>query len=237
MFALTIFLLLTWLLGSAAWAHDPFVLDSRRAAPGNIQLELVEVPSSSQAASKRYKLFVSGFSPGKLFSLFTRDFSHSFHEVKSGFRLERGDGVSADYGLLNEVLIEPGPYPRGAAWEVALVSSDRLIRSFTKVIPYPITFRAGDCAVWLELVSQRGDRFLASGSGFPSNDDVVIESRFSGRIITKRKEVSFDGTLPQDDVLLGGTSTDYSAQYTVKAKSCEVMVNYKWGEAALTRYQ
>ena len=132
-------------------------------------------------------------------------------------------------------MLEPGPYPRGAAWEVALVSADRAFRAFAKVIPYPITARDGPCTVSLELVSHRGERFVASGAGFAPGTDVLTELRYAGRVIQKQRQISPEGLLPPDILSHGASSLDHSARYAVKGPTCEVVVGYEWGEPALSR--
>src|SRR5262249_44001157 len=145
------------LFASRAAAHDPFVLDARRAVPGGIRLELTEFPSANLSNARSYRLHAVGLPRQVIFSLFTKDFSHSFHELASGFQMDdSGNIVSIELGeggqprRLDEMLLKPGPYPRGAAWDVALVSADRALRAFAKVIPYPITARDGTCTISIE---------------------------------------------------------------------------------------
>ena len=147
---------------SAVSAHDPFVLDARRAAPGSIRLELAEFPLGV-SNTKSYRLKALGMPRQVIFGLFAKDFSHSFHELAAGFHVnESGEVVSIDAGLggapgrLDQIALESGPYPRGAAWEVALVSADRAIRAFVKVIPHPITAHDGNCTISLELSRNAG---------------------------------------------------------------------------------
>jgi hypothetical protein len=230
------------LCGSVAVAHDEFVLDARRATLGP-RLELIELTTTTIPAMRRHQLQVQvGLPPNVIFRVLTKDFSHGFHTVASGFQLDEfGDLVSIEAGKtgrplrLDEIVLEPGPYPRGAAWEAALVSADRAIRLFAKTIPYPITARDGSCAVSLELVSQRGDRFVATGVGFVPGDDVIIESRYSGRFIQRRQRISPDGLFLPDSISHGAPGSDHSARYTVRGQSCEVVVDYVWGEPAVIR--
>jgi len=226
----------------AAVAHDEFVLDGRRATPGP-RLELIELVPTKSPAAREYRLQVeAGLPRNVIFRVLTKDFSHGFHRVASGFQVnEAGSLISMEAGeaghalRLDEMVFELGPYPQGAAWEVALVSADRAIRLFAKTIPYPIVARDGTCAVSLELVSQRGDRFTVSGSGFLAGDVVAIESRYSGRVIQKENRVSPDGQLPLDAISHGARGLDRMARYLVKGRSCEVVVDYEWGEPALIK--
>jgi hypothetical protein len=175
------------------------------------------------------------------FGVWTRDFTHSFHEVVSGFRaddagtlvsVQPGDGRPRD---LNEIVLDPGPYFRGAIWEVALVSEDRSITAFTRVIPRPIVAQDGGCEVTLELVSHRGQRFLASGKGFVPGDEVAVESRYAGLVHRKQIRVLSNGLLPPDVVSHAALGSDRGARYSVKGRSCQVTIEYEWGEQAFQR--
>ena len=242
------------LCATLALAHEPILLDARRATPG-LYLELIELPSSSiRVSTPRYRLRVSGLPRGVVFGVWTKDFGHSFHGVATGFRMdESGVMVSSELESvgwvwrwlrwivsgrlrrLDDLVLDPGPYyPRGAVWEVALASADLTLTTFAKVIPRPITARDGPCTVSLELVSRRGDRFLASGAGFAPDEDVVTELRYAGRMIQKRQRVSVDGQLPQDVISHGASGTDRRAHYAVKSRFCDVAVEYEWGEPALS---
>jgi hypothetical protein len=229
--------------GSRAAAHEPVLLDSRRATPG-LRLELVEVPPVTPASAvPGYRLVAAGLPSGVMFSVWTKDFGHPFHEVAPGFRLDAAGKLVAvqrdgagEPRYLDQMVFEPGAYPRGAIWEVALVSVDRTITAFAKVIPRPITASDGPCVVSLELVSHRGERFLATGAGFPPGDDVIIESRHSSRVSQKQGRISATGLLPTDVIshaAIAAIGPDRSARYSVKGRYCEVTLEYQWGEPAL----
>ena len=180
------------------------LLDARRATPG-IQLELVEIPAGAglerapisapcdrhparrdirrldEGVRRLLPAGLDGISPG-------RDWSVGRPRREWAAAAARPDEL------------EPGPYPRGAAWEVGLVSDDGTVTSFARVIPRPIAAQDGACAVSLELVSRRGDRFIASGSGFAPGEEVTVESEDSGRIVQKRQRVDGDGRLAPDVV-------------------------------------
>src|SRR6266480_222053 len=224
---------------SPASAHDAFILDARRATPGP-RLELIELPAIGVPVGKRYRLHVEpGLPRGVVFGVFTKPFDHGFHEAEPGFQVdESGDLVSSEAGSkrrLDDMTFGPGPYPLGATWEVALVSSDRAIRIFSKTIPYPIVASDGTCAVSLELASHLGDRFMASGKGFPAGEDVLTQLRYSGRLIQRQSRISPLGLLGPDLISHRAIGPDRGARYVVKARSCEVSVEYDWGEPALLR--
>ena len=222
-------------------AHDAFVLDARRATPGP-RLELVELSAAAGTAGKRYRLQVGpGLERGKVFGVFTKPFDHGFHEVESGFQVDESGALAAGKQgeparrRLDDVALGPGPYPLAAVWEVALVSSDRSVRIFARAVPYPLTASDGGCKVSLELASHLGERFLASGSGFPPGEDVLTEQRYSGRQIQKQRRVSPEGLLTPDLLTHRAAGADRGARYTIKARTCQVSIEYNWGEPALIR--
>src|SRR5213593_130433 len=175
------FVLVVLLTAGSVFAHDEEVLDPHNATPG-VRLELSESPRTKISAAVTYRMRVTGVSREIVFNLWAQNFGAPFHMVASGLRLdESGNVVSSrpvKAGQLDPpITIKPGPYPQGAAWSVALVSVDRAVRAFTAVIPRPIISRSGTCMIQLELVSYRGDRFVATGAGFPPGNEVTIESR------------------------------------------------------------
>lgn len=223
---------------SPVYAGHPGVdIDARRATPG-LRLELREIAPTVQSA-KRYRLHLVGYPRGVIFNVFTKNFTHSFEEAASGFQVDRsGNLVSSKLvwsQRLDEIAFEPGPYPRGAVWEVALVSADRELSAFGKVIPHPIAASDGPCILSLELVSQRGERFLASGVGFMAGDEVSAESHYAGRVFQQRRRISPEGFLPPQLVSHAASGADRKARYTVKGRSCQVAIDYEWGEPALIR--
>lgn len=232
--------LLYVICASSARAHDPYLLDARRATAGP-RLELVEIPAADGKAEKKYRIRVgAGLPKGVVFGVHTRPYDHGFHEVESGFQTdENGSLVATAAGgskkRLEDLVVGPGAYPKGTAWELALVAVDKSVRLFAKVIPYPITASNGPCKVSLELVSHVGDRFNASGTGFTAGEEVTTEFQYSGRVIRKQRKVSADGSLAPELISHRELGPDRGARYTVRAQSCEVSIDYDWGEPALRR--
>ena len=228
-----------------AWAaaadarHSNAVLDPRRATPG-VNLDAVEVPRSAPGDAAKYRLRVTGLPPGPAFGVWTKSFGRDFQEVVSGLRPDAsGVLASTDRGVtrrLEDIELDPGPYPRGAAWSVAIASDDHKVAAFARVIPYPIAARDGACSLSLELISLFGNRFAATGAGFSPSEDVDIESHASGTVNRRRQRVSDDGRLPLDVVMHGTVSADTVARYVVKARGCAPALVYRWGESALKDY-
>ena len=227
------------LIASSAFAHDEDVLDPHNATEG-VRLELRELPRTKTSADVTYRLHVNGVSRETTFNLWTQDFGSLFHIAASGVRLdELGNVVPGRPMKAGQphppITIKPGPYPLGAAWSVALVSVDRAVRAFAAVIPRPIISRSGTCMVQLELVSYRGDRFVVTGAGFPPGNEVIIESRYAGQVIEKRRTISLEGRLPLEVLVHEAIGPDRKARYVVRCQSCAVAIDYQWGERALSR--
>jgi hypothetical protein len=232
-------LLLLWSAAVTA-RHSSGVLDPRRATPG-IRLELVELASGAAPGTIKYRVRVEGVPRGITFGVWTKDFGQQFTQALSGIRMDETGVLVSDDGSgqsrrLEDISLDPGPYPNGAVWMVALASDDYNLSAYAKVIPRPIAARDGACVVHVELISLHGNRFVASGDGFTPGEEVNIEMRSSGRVTQRKERISVEGLLPLDVVSHGAISTDFSARYEVKAPSCKPVVEYEWGEAALVRH-
>jgi hypothetical protein len=230
---------LSLLFVAAAPAHSDHsspLIDSRLATPG-LYVTLREVEPNPRNGSRGYRLTALGFPQGVSFAVLTKRFDGHFEEVASALEAtEEGNLVShADRQLqrLDNMVLQPGPYPRGATWEVAIVSVDRTLSAFAKVIPVPLEVRDRSCAVALELVSRRGMRFLVSGYGFEPEENVTIMRTYGGRSVERRQRVAADGRLRPQVIVHASVDSDRTAHYSVKGRSCDVHVDYEWGQRAL----
>lgn len=218
-----------------AWGND---LNAAQATPG-VHIELKA--DAGAAGPVQYRLSATGVPRDVMFDIWAKDFRQQFREIALGFRLDASGALASSPfesdgpRRLDEMTFSPGPYPQGAAWEVALVSVDQKIKAFARVIPRPIVARDGPCTVFLELASARGERFVATGTGFAAGDDVAIESRFAGQVSRRRSRISAGGLLQPDDIALAPIGPDRRARYSVKGRSCEVTLEYDWGAPALQR--
>jgi hypothetical protein len=219
--------------------HGTGTLDPSRPTPG-MRIELVALAPVAPANSARYRLRAEGVPISAGYGIWVKNFATSdFKEVVPGFKFQDGtltlvDG-SGKRKRLDEVVLEPGPYAKGAAWTVALASDDHKLAAFTRVVPYPIVAKDRACAVWLELASAHGDRFITTGTGFIPGEIVDMELRYSGRVTHKKQRAAGDGTLPADLLSLGATNPDPIARLVVKAATCEPAIEYEWGEAGLKK--
>src|SRR6185436_13442026 len=101
-------LALAW-SGAADARHSSSTLDPRRATPG-VSLELVESARSASGDAVKYRLRVKGLPEGHAFGVWTKGFGRDFTEVVPALR--------------DDIELDLGPYPRGAAWWVAVASED-----------------------------------------------------------------------------------------------------------------
>jgi hypothetical protein len=220
-------------------AHEEDTLDPHNASPG-VRLELRQVSPSAPTSAVRYRLRATGFAPGVVLGLWAQEFGRPFRLVASDLRIDTVGNVGSsdptgrgEPGHVTPLVLEPGHSPSGAAWMVALVSADRTVRAFAAVIPYPIVARDGPCMLQLELISYRGDRFVATGSGFSPGEEVAIESASGDRTSRKRQRILKDGRLVPDVVSHVQLDSERTARYTVIGNSCRVRIDYRWGEEAL----
>jgi hypothetical protein len=215
--------------------HSAVTIDATRATPG-LQLTLIERPGAGPAASSTYRLTATGVPRGVLFGIWTKDFGQPFKPLMSGFRLNESGVLEMidDAGQprrLEDIVLDPGPYPRGAAWEVALVSADYAMLGVAKVMPHPIAARNGACGVSLELASRRGDRFIVAAQGFEPGEPLVVELQQATGTTQKRVSMPPRGGRMPLDVISHGAGSEHRARYTLKGRACEVAVDYTWGEA------
>jgi len=230
------------LAAAPALAHDEATLDPHNKTPGT-HLELRELPPSKTSVGPRFSLHATGVASGGPFEVWTQDFGNAFRKVASGLRVDEAGNVlpTAASGRGGQarpsspLAFSPGPYPRGAAWTIALVAVDRSVRVFASAIPRPIIGRNRSCMVELELVSPLGDRFVATGTGFPPAREVTAEMRYSDRVIEKQQRASTSGRLPLNVLFHKADEPDRRAQYVVRCDECEVAIEYEWGTAALSR--
>ena len=232
--ALALLLLMGAVPVAARHGVDGF--DARHPTPG-IQLTLVE---RTAPGTTGYRLTTAGVPRGVLFNIWAKEFGGPFRPVASGFRVnEAGILETVDEAgqprRLDDVVLDPGDYPRGAAWEVALVSADHSVVAVTKTTPRPIAARHGPCAVSLELASRRGDRFIVATQGFEVGEPVVVQLQQAAGTTNKELYVPPAGRIPLDVIIHGVAGPDHRARYTVRGRACEVAVDYTWGEPALTR--
>ena len=190
----------------------------------------MELPRSGSYVAPKYRLHVSGLPPGIAFGVWTKAFGQDFEETVPGLHAD-ASGVKR----LQDLELSPGPYPRGAAWWVAVASEDHKTAAFVRVVPHPITARDGPCSVSLEMISLQGSRFIAIASGFPPYQDVDVESRAAGRVSHKRQRVDADGNLPLDVLEHGTAGADTVARYSIRAGACAPAVEYRWGQPALDK--
>ncbi len=234
------FLCILFLCALPVFAGHPGMTDlnPRQATPG-LRLELIEIPSLGGNGAKKYTAHASDFPRGLIFSIYTKDFPGTFAEMFLGFHVDDSQNMVSSKGgkqqRLEDFILTPGPYPRGAAWDIAIATADRSVSAFAQVIPQPIAVQSSGCSVSLQLFSPRGDRFLVTGSGFVPSENSFTELKTEGRIEQKLRKISADGQLPTHVISHGAVGSNSNAQYSVKGRLCRVTIDYDWGPAALIR--
>src|SRR6185436_16230815 len=119
-----------------------------------IELDLIKSSSNRSEGSRTYGLRARGVPPGVTFSVWTKEFGQSFKEAFSGYRMDETGMLasvkeSGQPRRLEDITLDPGPYPNGAVWMVAIASDDYKLSAFAKIIPHPISSRDGACTLSL----------------------------------------------------------------------------------------
>ena len=186
-----------------------------------------------------YRLEVSGLPQGKKYSVWFKEFAGSAVELRIEFK---SDGSGRFYSekkksklYLDEMTIAALDYSKGEPFEVAVISSDKKIKTFAKAYPIPIEAREGNCRIWMELISPDGNAFVVQGEGFQPEKELTTTSRSDGEVIESKVKVGSDGTfgaglLPAVEGKKSGT-----ASYTVVSGSCSLTLEYEWGAAAFEK--
>jgi len=138
-------------------------------------------------------------------------------------------------GRLRDMSMRLGGFAKGEALQYALVSTDRKVKTFAKIIPFPLEDKQGSCQLWLELVATDGNTFVAQGDGFEPGEVVTTISRSNGEALRNKLTVTGEGSLPGVLLSPAAISRKHRASYTVTGRSCTVSVDYAWGPPAMKK--
>ncbi len=116
----------------------------------------------------------------------------------------------------------------GQSLDVALVSGE--MRAHAKVFPFPIESQEADCRIQIELLSPKGNIFMASVSGFDVGEPVRVESLYKDEHIDQVIDVPADGVI--DMPLVYGEYDRGTATLRVSGAECTTSVTYGVGEDA-----
>jgi hypothetical protein len=181
-----------------------------------------------------YGLSTAGMSQDQTYTLLGKNFSDEsavqlgeFRIDASGKLLDTKNGQRFDH-------FTAGQYAMGQALNMALMNSDKSIRVYAKVIPFPIEATDGKrCYLSVELLSRDGLSFTISGRGFEPNEEIVDKSRSENEAMETTETSDSNGTFGIVEFPAVTGKQSGTAQHTVTGKQCNLTVQYEWGTTAL----
>ena len=198
-----------------------------------------------------YRIKASGFPPTQSLDLEYRlGLVGDSALVSSGYMVDTTGGVVCG-GAPARSAAMPGPsctetgsqeldsltlmfHPLYAGWPVliGLLSPDREVRVYAKVVPFPVQAVDGTCRIDVQFFSRQGLRIR--GTGFQPGETVLGTSEVEGEARVDTLTAGADGSVPgpgkvlivlvQADAGKGG-----EAHYQLAGPRCRPSVSYKWG--------
>ncbi len=146
------------------------------------------------------------------------------------------DGSVVNRSTSDPISLELSSYAKGEALSIALMTADKSVIAYGKVILFPIEARQGAARMLVELLSNAGDLFAVYGVGFEPNEEIAAISDSEGEVI--RTSMKCDGQGRFTTVILPAVVGKASGQtsYTVTAKVGTLVVTFDWGPPAMRRY-
>jgi hypothetical protein len=126
-------------------------------------------------------------------------------------------------------------FQKGLSVAYAVRARDGSHATYAKFTPRPIEGKHKSCLISLELASTDARTFVAYGSGFPSNDQVVLSWKYGGNQETNTAQTDSQGEFLAAVNHPGKAVGSGKWRATLEAKSsrCRVKVKYKWGTAGM----
>lgn len=221
------------------------------SARGKIHLEELDQTTVQNMKAVVYKIRVSGLRPGERFSLWGKKLNAmpvpvsrvGLYPDEQGRLIARipppeiampsGSSINLE-GQGKEFVFKAAGFARGEPFELSLLDSERNVRAFIRVVPFPIV-SAGDgpCRLWVELASPAGDLFSILGNGFNPSEEVRTVSQSETSIFENTRRVTPQGDFKAAVLPMVPGKVSGNAEYRVTGQSCTASVQYAWGSAAL----
>lgn len=241
------------LIGAAAGcaAPTPPLSWDPRVGAARLILEELDRTRIQDRKAVVYRIRVTGLADGAVYTLWGRKLNTRPVPVdRIGFYIDPGGRLIAqappvEFAMPSGsslALPETGRpfvfnavgFARAEPFELALVDSRRVIRAFTRVIPFPISARGeGRCRIWLELQSPGGDFFAVHGEGFEPHEEIRTVSRSGESALESSRRVSADGRFKAGVMPVLPGQTSGRAEYSVASRFCRLSIDYPWGARAM----
>ena len=126
-----------------------------------------------------------------------------------------------------------GDFAKGEALSVALITTDKSLIAYGKIMLNPIEVKTGTYRMWAELISPAGTAFVVYGEGFEADETLETTSASESEVLKSTAKVDITGKFLT--VLLPGVVGKQSgmATYTVVGEKCSLSLSYEWGSPAL----
>ena len=124
-------------------------------------------------------------------------------------------------------------YHKGEPLNLAVISTDGVVRAFASAYPFPIQARDGKCSLTVELKDIKGNLFMIRGEGFDPGETVKTVSTSGKEEIDDSQQASPQGEI--STLLLPGVKGKQSGlvSFTATGASCRSSVTFEWGRAAM----
>jgi hypothetical protein len=210
-------------------------------------LELVEksrVKNSEGATAFHYNFKVKGLPQD---ATYTMEFwpvggqVHSFQTIASGLKINSegfvvcsptmacGDKNQAEYAL--EVAMRT--YKGGTLRFVLTSEKDR--KEFVTGIatPFPIRSTNNGCQLEIVRLSPKGEVLLLSGSGYPANQDIVIQGNSAGEDHMETVHTDAQGHFQSSELpFVTGKSSGSLDLRVTQGADCHPSISAEWGEGS-----
>jgi hypothetical protein len=215
--------------------------DSKANSPG-ISTEIREVSRGTDGAlTVRYHLYVKG-SPikGMRYSLISWPINaRDPQEVMGGITL-KDDGLAICAGREADECGDPNKKDdpieftvmpaKAELYRMALISADRQTKAYFQVVPEPIANEDRGCKIQVVRLLPKFEVTLLKLTGFPSNEDVQINSQSYDEKKDFKMHSDVDGAALQ--ALLPAVKGKTSGKTEIRATSekCSPKLSFEWGK-------
>lgn len=179
-----------------------------------------------------YGMQADGFPQNKTYVIWSRWLNGKMLPLER-VRSDHGGNLIAPGGMpLNKMSFNFRQMYKGEPIEIAIVSSDGMVKAFTGSIPFPLKAEAkAGCSLTMQMLAPVGRRFVIAGNGFQAGEEVATMSRMSdkgqGRKLKASDKGGFIGTIDADEPGKAGGPASFRAA----GKACSVTLQYEWGTA------
>lgn len=177
-----------------------------------------------------YKLTTVGLPKDRIYTLWLLPLGSDTPVSKGEFQVnDAGTLISVETQEPFES-VNLSDFAKGQALKVALMTADKSIMVFAKVIPIPIEATDNRCHLSVELLSFDGNNFEIAGEGFGSKETLAIINAIGKYEETANDDGTYGPTVYWPAVV--GEESGL-ASYQVIGKNCNVSVEFELGPPAL----